>query len=286
MVQEYGRYFGMKTGVLPRRLPDRARRIPGAELHGFLAVSGRSAPSTGTPYTVFGYKGKQVRDNIHCDDLVQRVLAVLRGAAARRGLQHRRRPLRQLLDARGDRDRRADHRPADGVDVRRHESHRRSHLVDQRHPQVRWRTIRAGASRARSRRRSPRSSTRSESGCGSAGRSPDARRVGRRGRAGDAVGRDSRAQRRGAHRDHGARPRAGAHDRPHQARDRRRQRQQSGRHGRRARSGSPPSCRTCDRSTTRRRTATATPSGSGSRRSRATRSSSSWPTARTIPTTS
>jgi len=38
----------------------------GAELHGFLAYLMKCVV-TGRPYTVFGYVGKQVRDNIHCD---------------------------------------------------------------------------------------------------------------------------------------------------------------------------------------------------------------------------
>jgi CDP-paratose 2-epimerase len=68
LVQEYGRYFGMKTacfrcGCLTG--PDHS----GAMLHGFLAYLARCA-MRGEPYTVFGYKGKQVRDNIHSADLV------------------------------------------------------------------------------------------------------------------------------------------------------------------------------------------------------------------------
>ena len=69
LVQEYGRYFGMKTvcfrgGCLTG--PSHA----GTELHGFLAYLMKCAV-TGKPYRVFGYKGKQVRDNIHSHDLVQ-----------------------------------------------------------------------------------------------------------------------------------------------------------------------------------------------------------------------
>jgi CDP-paratose 2-epimerase len=63
LVQEYGRYFEMPTGCLTG--PQHA----GAQLHGFLAYLMRCVV-TGTPYTVFGYGGKQVRDNIHCDDVV------------------------------------------------------------------------------------------------------------------------------------------------------------------------------------------------------------------------
>lgn len=68
LVQEYGRYFDMKTtcfrgGCLTG--PGHS----GAQLHGFLAYLVKCAV-TGQPYTVFGYKGKQVRDNIHSRDLV------------------------------------------------------------------------------------------------------------------------------------------------------------------------------------------------------------------------
>lgn len=69
MVQEYGRYFGLKTAVFRGGCltgPGHA----GAELHGFLAYLMKCTVS-GRPYTVFGYKGKQVRDNIHSHDLVE-----------------------------------------------------------------------------------------------------------------------------------------------------------------------------------------------------------------------
>jgi len=68
MTQEYGRYFKMKTGIF------RGGCLTGpmhsaAELHGFLAYLVKCIIS-GKPYTIFGYKGKQVRDNIHAHDLV------------------------------------------------------------------------------------------------------------------------------------------------------------------------------------------------------------------------
>jgi CDP-paratose 2-epimerase len=68
LVQEYGRYFGLPTvcfrgGCLTG--PNHA----GTQLHGFLSYLMR-ATVTGEPYTVFGYGGKQVRDNIHSADLV------------------------------------------------------------------------------------------------------------------------------------------------------------------------------------------------------------------------
>ena len=69
LVQEYGRYFGMKTvtfrgGCLTG--PDHS----GTELHGFLSYL-MKCTMTGTHYMIYGYKGKQVRDNIHSCDLVK-----------------------------------------------------------------------------------------------------------------------------------------------------------------------------------------------------------------------
>ncbi|MCC6467386.1 MAG: NAD-dependent epimerase/dehydratase family protein [Alphaproteobacteria bacterium] len=68
MVQEYGRYFGLKTGVF-RGGCLTGPNHSGAALHGFLAYLMKCAV-IGQPYTVLGYKGKQVRDNIHSRDLL------------------------------------------------------------------------------------------------------------------------------------------------------------------------------------------------------------------------
>jgi CDP-paratose 2-epimerase len=68
LVQEYGRYFGMNT-VTFRGGCLTGPRHSGAQLHGFLAYLMKCA-LTKTPYTIFGYKGKQVRDNIHSHDLI------------------------------------------------------------------------------------------------------------------------------------------------------------------------------------------------------------------------
>lgn len=68
LVQEYGRYFGMRTGVF-RGGCLTGPHHSGTMLHGFLAYL-MKCTVTGTPYRVFGYKGKQVRDNIHSADLV------------------------------------------------------------------------------------------------------------------------------------------------------------------------------------------------------------------------
>ena len=69
MVQEYGRYFGLKTGVF-RGGCLTGPGHSGTRLHGFLSYLMKCAV-TGREYTVYGYKGKQVRDNIHSHDLVQ-----------------------------------------------------------------------------------------------------------------------------------------------------------------------------------------------------------------------
>ncbi|WP_158046803.1 NAD-dependent epimerase/dehydratase family protein [Skermanella pratensis] len=68
MVQEYGRYFGLKTGCF-RGGCLTGPAHSGAQLHGFLAYLMRCAIRK-KPYSIFGYKGKQVRDNIHAHDLV------------------------------------------------------------------------------------------------------------------------------------------------------------------------------------------------------------------------
>lgn len=68
LVQEYGRYFGIKTGVFRGGCltgPNHA----GTELHGFLSYLMKCAIQK-KEYTIFGYKGKQVRDNIHSYDLI------------------------------------------------------------------------------------------------------------------------------------------------------------------------------------------------------------------------
>ncbi len=68
LVQEYGRYFDMPT-VCFRGGCLTGPQHAGAKLHGFLAYLMKCVV-TGTPYTIFGYEGKQVRDNIHSADLV------------------------------------------------------------------------------------------------------------------------------------------------------------------------------------------------------------------------
>ena len=68
LAQEYGRYFNMNVGVF-RGGCLTGPNHSGTELHGFLSYLMKCA-ITGDHYTIFGYKGKQVRDNIHSYDLV------------------------------------------------------------------------------------------------------------------------------------------------------------------------------------------------------------------------
>lgn len=71
LVQEYGRYFGMPT-VCFRGGTLTGSRHAATQLHGFLAFVMRCA-MTRTPYTVFGYRGKQVRDVIHSRDVLSAI---------------------------------------------------------------------------------------------------------------------------------------------------------------------------------------------------------------------
>ncbi len=69
LCQEYGRYFGLNVGIF------RGGCLTGpahasVELHGFLSYIVKCAV-TGQPYTIFGYKGKQVRDQIHSRDVIR-----------------------------------------------------------------------------------------------------------------------------------------------------------------------------------------------------------------------
>ncbi|OLE47372.1 MAG: NAD-dependent epimerase, partial [Cyanobacteria bacterium 13_1_40CM_2_61_4] len=69
LVQEYGRYFGMRTACF-RGGCLTGPNHSGTQLHGFLAYLMKCAV-TETPYRIFGYKRKQVRDNIHSADLIR-----------------------------------------------------------------------------------------------------------------------------------------------------------------------------------------------------------------------
>ena len=127
VVQEYGRYFGMRTACF-RGGCLTGPGHSGTMLHGFLAYLAKCA-TTDAPYTVLGYKGKQVRDNIHSYDL-----------STRSGTSSRHRdpapftilagPPRQLLGDRGDRHLRAADRATDELVLFRAEPRWRPYLVD------------------------------------------------------------------------------------------------------------------------------------------------------------
>jgi CDP-paratose 2-epimerase len=68
LAQEYGKYFGLKTGVF-RGGCLTGPSHSGVELHGFLNYLVLVALAE-RPYTIFGYKGKQVRDQIHSHDVI------------------------------------------------------------------------------------------------------------------------------------------------------------------------------------------------------------------------
>ncbi len=69
MVQEYGRYFGIPSCIL-RGGCLTGENHSGVELHGFLNYLVKCNIQE-TKYNIFGYKGKQVRDNIHSSDVIQ-----------------------------------------------------------------------------------------------------------------------------------------------------------------------------------------------------------------------
>ena len=98
MVQEYGRYFGMPTCCL-RGGCLTGPAHSGVELHGFLSYLVKCNLEEKT-YRVFGYKGKQVEDNIHSSDRsVCRF--IYSSSPPRRGVQHWRRKGKLMLNHRG-----------------------------------------------------------------------------------------------------------------------------------------------------------------------------------------
>jgi CDP-paratose 2-epimerase len=68
LAQEYGKYFNLNVGVFRGGCLTGPQHA-GVELHGFLSYIIKCA-LLGNPYTIFGYKGKQVRDQIHCYDVI------------------------------------------------------------------------------------------------------------------------------------------------------------------------------------------------------------------------
>lgn len=71
LVQEYGRYFNLKSAIFRGGVLSGPQHS-GAQLHGFPSYLMRCA-MTNTPYTIIGYQGKQVRDIIHCSDVISAI---------------------------------------------------------------------------------------------------------------------------------------------------------------------------------------------------------------------
>lgn len=76
MCQEFGRYFGMPVGIFRGGCLTGPQHAA-VELHGYLAYIVHCA-ATGKPYTIYGYKGKQVRDQIHARDVANLFLEFYR----------------------------------------------------------------------------------------------------------------------------------------------------------------------------------------------------------------
>jgi CDP-paratose 2-epimerase len=90
LCQEYGLYFQMPVGIFRGGCLTGPQHAS-VELHGYLNYIVRCAVQ-GSRYTVFGYKGKQVRDQIHCYDRGSASARVPSESPLRRSLQHGRRP--------------------------------------------------------------------------------------------------------------------------------------------------------------------------------------------------
>ena len=134
LVQEYGRYFGMKTGCFRGGCLTGPAHA-GTELHGFLAYL-MKCTVTEKPYRVFGYKGKQVRDNIHSHDLVNAFWEFFQAPRPGEvynlgGSRHSNCSMLEAIDLCEQISRRHPR-----LVLRRRQPDRRPHLVDQRRSQV------------------------------------------------------------------------------------------------------------------------------------------------------
>ena len=140
LAQEYGRYFGLRTGIFRGGCLTGPSPFRRAELHGFLSLPGQ-VRTFGSDFStrMFGYKGKQVRDNIHSREDRREASSsqfVDRNPRCGRGLQPRRLAPQQLLGARGHRAGPGSHRARARVRAPRRAAPRRPHLVDQRRAEV------------------------------------------------------------------------------------------------------------------------------------------------------
>ena len=130
MVQEYGRYFDMPTCCL-RGGCLTGPNHSGVELHGFLSYLIK-CNIEGREYKVYGYKGKQVRDNIHSEDVARFMFEFCESAARGRGVQPGGRKRECLFDSGGLPHGGKRHRTTHALALRGRKSHRRPYLLLQR----------------------------------------------------------------------------------------------------------------------------------------------------------
>ena len=134
VAQEYGRYFGMKVGVF-RGGCLTGPAHSGVELHGFLSYLVKVAV-TGETYTIYGYKGKQVRDQVHSIDVIRAFEAFANdprpGEVYNLGGGRENQRIGPGVHRHG----RETDRPAAEADVRRSEPDRRPYLLHHRPPQA------------------------------------------------------------------------------------------------------------------------------------------------------
>ncbi len=130
MVQEYGRYFNMPTCCL-RGGCLTGPNHSGVELHGFLSYLIKCNVE-GREYKVYGYKGKQVRDNIHSEDVARFMFEFWKAprVAEVYNLGGGKENACSILEAFQMAEQ--THRPADELSLRGREPDRRSHLLLQR----------------------------------------------------------------------------------------------------------------------------------------------------------
>ena len=131
MVQEYGRYFGMPT-VCFRGGCLTGPQHAGAQLHGFLAYLVQLRRRPASPTRSSATAASRCATTSTAPTWSPASPRSHRAPRSRGGLQHRRRPLQQLLDARGDRGLRADQRPRAELGAERRGPRRRPSLVDLR----------------------------------------------------------------------------------------------------------------------------------------------------------
>ena len=89
LAQEFGKNYGLKIGIF-RAGCLTGPNHSGTDLHGFLSFLVKNCLKKKS-YNIIGYKGKQVRDNLHSNDLINSFWGIYKKTKKRRGLQYWRR---------------------------------------------------------------------------------------------------------------------------------------------------------------------------------------------------